>query len=527
MVRYIPYIEESTLNLFEAVMQGNKHMRQAKLSLEKAKAAVETARKIIKNDPNVLSRKTNNIDELRDALSREKNESIDFPTILYIHRKEDSTPLHWVAMLGSHYEMAKLFIEKYPTASKEITSIGGSTPLNFACSSFFLKEDEIENKRILKLLLEVNPDALKVKDKYGYYPLHNLCVLGNANGYEDLMRLILKKFPEACKLRNNKGWLPLHIAIEHNVAEGYNNMELIKALLEYFPEGAFVRTKRCDNLPIHIALYHCFDNENDQIAYNIVKCILQRSDFFGLFEPFGTRELDPDEDEFMDAEILESLYGPPWNYVTPWRTICKKNGRDEALSLLEGIGNYHTIIHDAIGKSPINDICSIIDSKNIDLISSVDHNSNKAITFAIHEASKDENRIHWKQYFKPLIEMLFRRECMQQEIGADTEIPVSRITDRNGQHLLHVAAKEGLPWFCLEDILQSYVDAACVENVQSGLVPFMIAGEGSNSDLSAVFGVLRALPVILHQLNRSFHFFGDSNIISSIGRVDGKRQRIS
>ena len=35
-----------------------------------------------------------------------------------------SAPLHWVATLGNHYEMAKLFIEQYPAASKLMTDYG-------------------------------------------------------------------------------------------------------------------------------------------------------------------------------------------------------------------------------------------------------------------------------------------------------------------------------------------------------------------------------------------------------------------
>ena len=115
---------------------------------------------------------------------------------------------------------------------------------------------------------------------------------------------------------------------------------------------------------------------------------------------------------------------------------------------------------------------------------------------------------------------------MQQEIAAGMEIPVSTIANRDGQHLLHVAAKEGLPWFGLEHILESYVDAAHVQDVQSGLVPFMIASEASTSDLSAIFGVLRAAPDILDKLNTAYHFYVDVNTVSSIGRVDGKRQRL-
>ena len=501
-------IETSTLNLFEAIMRGDEYMRQAKLSLEKAKEAVERARNIINNDPCVLSRKKNNIYELMHALHREKDKYHYFnpnkyDTEPYRFIEIDATPLHWVALLGSHYEMAKLFVEKYPTASYALTTKANAMPLHLACAAF--DKIETENMRIVKLLLEVNPDAVCVEDWQGAYPLHYLCY---ANTSGDMIRLILEKFPEASKLRSN-GWLPLQIAMLKGLSVDYNNIEAIKALMEYFPEAACVKdfgkypaayVKAYGNYPIHITYHYSYNEESDQKAYNIVKCVLEQSDFFGLFEAFGTlNRVDPDDDEYelyMDAEIVESLDGPPWKYVTPWSTICKKNGTDAALLILEGIQTHHSIIHDAIGNAPINDICLIIDSKNIDLISSVDLNRNKAISSAIHEASKDENKKYWKEYFNPLIEMLFRRECMQQGIAADTEIPASTILDRNGLHLLHLAAKEKLLWFGLNDILESYVDAARVEDVQSGLVPFMIAGEGSNSDLSGIFGVLRVLPDI-------------------------------
>ena len=273
---------ETHKNLFEAIMRGYEYMREAKLSLEKAKEAVETARKTIINDPCVLSRKKNNMYELMDDLHREKDkyhyyfnlnkydaEPYGFLTI-------DATPLHWVALLGSHYEMAKLFVEKYPKAPYELSTTANTMPLHLACAAF--DKIETENMRIVKLLLEVNHDALCVKDWQGAYPLHYLCY---ANTSGDMMRLILEKFPEASKSRNN-GWLPLQIVILKGLSVDYNNIEAIKVLMEYFPEAAYVKDN--GNYPIHITYHYCYNEGSDQKAYNIVKCLLEQSDFFGLFE---------------------------------------------------------------------------------------------------------------------------------------------------------------------------------------------------------------------------------------------------
>ena len=131
------------------------------------------------------------------------------------------------------------------------------------------------------------------------------------------------------------------------------------------------------------------------------------------------------------------------------------------------------------------------------MILSVDPNDNKIISIAIHQASKAENEIHWNEYFKPLIEALFMRECMQQGIFSNVETPASMIRDNNSQHLLHVAAKEGLPWYGTKHILESNVDAVRVQDMETGLVPFMIAAEGLKSDLSTIFEILPALPETL------------------------------
>ena len=86
---------------------------------------------------------------------------------------------------------------------------------------------------------------------------------------------------------------------------------------------------------------------------------------------------------------------------------------------------------------------------------------------------------------------------MQQGIFANVETPASMIRDNNSQHLLHVAAKEGLPWYGTNHILEANQDAARVQDKETRLVPFMIAAEGLKSDLPAIFEILRALPETL------------------------------
>ena len=81
---------------------------------------------------------------------------------------------------------------------------------------------------------------------------------------------------------------------------------------------------------------------------------------------------------------------------------------------------------------------------------------------------------------------------MQQGIFANVKTPASMIRDNNSQHLLHVAAKEGLPWYGTNHILEANQDAAHVQDKATGLVPFMIT-----ADLSAIFEILTALPETL------------------------------
>ena len=67
-------IDKNSVNLLHAILQGYEYMRQSNLALENAKNAVETAQKVINQNPHVLLRKTCNIKELIDSLKETETE---------------------------------------------------------------------------------------------------------------------------------------------------------------------------------------------------------------------------------------------------------------------------------------------------------------------------------------------------------------------------------------------------------------------------------------------------------------------
>ena len=92
-------------------------------------------------------------------------------------------------------------------------------------------------------------------------PVINWCIEDDRCTNGEILRVLLKKCPEASKVTDNAAPHPLHNVVHTIVADGYKNFELIKVLMDYFPEAALVREDHNNNLPIHMAFYYCYDKE--------------------------------------------------------------------------------------------------------------------------------------------------------------------------------------------------------------------------------------------------------------------------
>jgi ankyrin repeat protein len=101
------------------------------------------------------------------------------------------------------------------------------------------------NIDLIRVLVEMTPETLRVKDRQGRLPLHTLLYNSAKAVSIDVIKLLLV-YPDGAKEKDKSGMLPLHLCCDNG-----QPFEVIKFLLELYPEGTKVVDKHGD-LPLHI-----------------------------------------------------------------------------------------------------------------------------------------------------------------------------------------------------------------------------------------------------------------------------------
>jgi ankyrin repeat protein len=103
---------------------------------------------------------------------------------------------------------------------------------------------------VLKSMVTICPQALKVKNMDGYTPLHSACE-HRTKGLKAIVALMLGKEEgkEAAAMANSDGNLPLHSACEKKNPDS----DVIMRLIDSFP-GGLEKKGRDGNLPLHRAI---------------------------------------------------------------------------------------------------------------------------------------------------------------------------------------------------------------------------------------------------------------------------------
>jgi hypothetical protein len=107
--------------------------------------------------------------------------------------------------------------------------------------------------------------AANYEDEFNLPPLHYLVM---EKPPSDLVKRLLQLAPDAVKVPDIKGGLPLNVAVGWNASS-----DIIKILLEAYPEAAKVPDKD-DRLPLHIALFFeaFFEASSDIIKMLLEAC---------------------------------------------------------------------------------------------------------------------------------------------------------------------------------------------------------------------------------------------------------------
>ena len=99
------------------------------------------------------------------------------------------------------------------------------------------------NIELIRVLLELYPDGVKVKNNIGELPLHTAC---EKNAPIDVIKLLIDLYPDGVKEKNiYDGSLPLHTACQNNAP-----IDVIQFLYDKYKEGASI-TDSYGKVPAH------------------------------------------------------------------------------------------------------------------------------------------------------------------------------------------------------------------------------------------------------------------------------------
>ena len=151
-------------------------------------------------------------------------------------------------------EIIRCLVEYFPNAASTADERGRS-PLHYAC---FNKSVTLN---IIQLLVDAAASVSSVNPN-GMMPLHCLCdnrKLDNAAAIK-IMKVLIEKYPEAVRHADNNGLLPIHYA------SGWRSPEFCRVLIEAWPgsEQIAPTTNAEGILPLHFA---CANNSLATVEY--------------------------------------------------------------------------------------------------------------------------------------------------------------------------------------------------------------------------------------------------------------------
>ena len=134
-------------------------------------------------------------------------------------------------------EKLSSFLSTNPNVTHEVGRLHGETLLHHVA--------QFRSVEFCKLLVEFNPEAVRVADRYGTLPFHSSCTANNVETAKYLYQL----YPESIDIADSAGNYPIHC-----LCDGYyeNDLGLIQFLLKH-DRGAVAKPDNPGRIPLHIA----------------------------------------------------------------------------------------------------------------------------------------------------------------------------------------------------------------------------------------------------------------------------------
>lgn len=141
--------------------------------------------------------------------------------------------LHCAISTGSSMEIIEYLINKDPLSTR-IQDSSGNLPLH----------SSMNNINAIKVILSIYPDAAKIKNNYGFLPIH---IALDSKASPEIIMMLLEAYPDCTKEKGRFGNTPLHY-----VAESRKLSNLVKIMLDAYPEAKNIKNDQ-DELPIDVA----------------------------------------------------------------------------------------------------------------------------------------------------------------------------------------------------------------------------------------------------------------------------------
>jgi ankyrin repeat protein len=145
---------------------------------------------------------------------------------------KNTTPLHLLACKHPPLDLLKRVIQLAPDTLK-VQDFEGRLPVHLACAH----TPSIEK---VKVLLDSYPESTQVTNQSRCLSLHT--ALKNKASFE-VVRILLNNYPKAAEVPDNNGLLPLHYACQ--VGASYESLQI---LVDAYPEG-LSKTEKHGYLP--------------------------------------------------------------------------------------------------------------------------------------------------------------------------------------------------------------------------------------------------------------------------------------
>ena len=229
---------------------------------------MSNANKFLKRDSEFLDRNTTKIAELLMGM---EETSIDNSAPLLVVNKSEMNPLHVSACFESPPQLVRILMEsKHGMAAACATTSFGSTPLHLACSG--KKSSKCKSlgknkssKRLLSIVEALaTPAVCAVRDSLGRTPLMVAVQYKKMN--KKVIRALLQVYPQAAEQRTSNGYLPLHLAVQSK----YASDSIVKTLLQEYPQSVFETNNKGDT-PLHEA---CLCSK---IPYDVVELLVRKN----------------------------------------------------------------------------------------------------------------------------------------------------------------------------------------------------------------------------------------------------------